>query len=165
MTDDAVATSNRSSIDLSIELERQLELDSLPGTPFFPTHAKDVDTRTSLDPHVLAHIVTQLRDSLTHITRERDDLVHQLAESHSREAEFKDSLALWAERCAALEKDLEGVRKKSQDDDEAISMLRSKGAQSSLLHTAMGSISFRVIYSGGEPTWPYETSKRTKCGE
>lgn len=128
MTDDTVATSNRSSIDLSLELERQLDTESLPGTPSFSPRAQNGDLRTSLDPHVLAHIVTQLRDSLTHITRERDDLVHQVAESHTREAEFKDSLALWAERCAGLEKDLEAAKKKSQDDDEAISMLRSKGA-------------------------------------
>ncbi|KAF8519675.1 hypothetical protein JB92DRAFT_2710294 [Gautieria morchelliformis] len=130
MTDDAAGTSNRSSIDLSLELERQLDSESLPGTPAFHTHPKDLDNRTSLDPHVLAHIVTQLRDSVTYITRERDDLVHQLAESHSREAEFKDSLALLTERCASLETGLEAARKKSQDDDEAISMLRSKVEES-----------------------------------
>jgi len=126
-THDAPADSNRSSIDLSLELERQLDSESLPpDSPGFPRHS-DGDNRTSLDPHVLAHIVTQLRDSVTHITRERDDLVHQLAESHSREAEIKDSLALSVERCASLEMELEASRKKSQDDDEAISMLRSKG--------------------------------------
>lgn len=129
MADTAAHTSNRSSIDLSLELERQLEAESLPATPAYPAQSKDAINRTSLDPQVLAHIVTQLRESLTHITRERDDLIHQLAESHSREAEFKDSLALWSERCAGLEKGLEAARKKSQDDDEAISMLRSKGAQ------------------------------------
>lgn len=130
MTDTAVESSNRSSIDLSLELERQLESELLPGSPStYTTHPKDIINRTSLDPQVLAHIVTQLRESLAHITRERDDIVYQLSESHSREAEFKDSAALWSERCASLEKDLEAARKKSQDDDEAISMLRSKGAE------------------------------------
>jgi hypothetical protein len=137
MTDDAAAISNRSSIDLSLELERQLDSESLPGTPAFHTHPKGHDSHTSLDPHVLAHIVTQLRDSVTYITRERDDLVHQLTESHSREAEFKDSLALLTERCASLETELETARKKSQDDDEAISMLRSKGVQFHLVRAAM----------------------------
>lgn len=119
---DAPAVSNRASIDLSLELERQLDSESLPGSPDIRK-----ENRASLDPHVLAHIVTQLRDSLTHLTQERDDLVHQLAESHTREAEFKDSLALCTERCATLEKDLEATRRKCQDDEEAISMLRSKG--------------------------------------
>ncbi|KAF8573762.1 hypothetical protein K439DRAFT_931590 [Ramaria rubella] len=133
MTDashDIAATSNRSSIDLSLELERQLDLESLPSTPALPAHFKDAHNRTSLDPHVLAHIVTQLRDSLTHLSQERDDLVYQLAASHTREAEFKDSLALCTERCASLEKDLESARRKNQDDDEAISMLRSKVEES-----------------------------------
>jgi predicted nucleic acid-binding Zn-ribbon protein len=154
----AVDVSNRSSIDLSLELERQLESESLPATPAHSAaQSKDGVNRASLDPHVLAHIITQLRESLTHITRERDDLVYQLSESHSREAEFKDSVALWSERCANLEKDLEIARKKSQDDDEAISMLRSKGTETYLLSRTLTLVS--QICSGGEPPWPYETSK------
>jgi chromosome segregation ATPase len=110
-----------------LELERQLESDSLPSSPLRPTAIYDDSMHASLDPHILAHIVTQLRDSLTKMTNNRDDLITQLAESHSRIAEFKDSLALLTDRCARLESDIEVAKRQHQDDEEAITMLRSKG--------------------------------------
>jgi hypothetical protein len=117
----------RSSIDLSLELEHQLESDSVPNSPSVPTAGHGDSAHASLDPHILAHIITQLRESLAKMTNERDDLISQLAGSHSRIAEFKDSLELLTDRCARLESDLETARKQHQDDEEAISMLRSKG--------------------------------------
>jgi len=123
----------RSSIDLSLELEHQLESESLPNSPLpAGAHGKnngsiDGVNVAALDPNVLAHIVAQLRDSLTNMTNERDDLITTLSESHSRIAEFKDAIALLTDRIVRLESDLEYARKKHQDDEEAISMLRSKG--------------------------------------
>ncbi|KIJ55442.1 hypothetical protein M422DRAFT_41402 [Sphaerobolus stellatus SS14] len=129
---------HRSSIDLSLELERQLESESVPNSPRAPTHGRgsSIDNNVealnahALDPQILAHIVMQLRDSLTTMTNERDDLVNQLGESHMRIAEFKDALALMTERCTTLEEDLEASKKKQQDDEEAISLLRSKVEES-----------------------------------
>jgi chromosome segregation ATPase len=123
-SDNTAVVPNRSSIDLSLELERQLEAE-IPNSPasFQAEHS------ASLDPNVLAHIVTQLRDSLTNVNKEREDLIQQLTESHSRMAEFKDAISLLTDGCARLELELAAARQKNQEDDEAISMLRSKGVE------------------------------------
>lgn len=112
-------TPNRSSIDLSMELERQLESEAEVQL--------SKEQRNSLDPIILAHIVVQLRESIKELEGEKDDLVKQLTESHSRIAEFKETIALLTERCTTLGSDLETAQKKNKDDEEAISMLRSKG--------------------------------------
>ncbi|GJJ11200.1 hypothetical protein Clacol_005432 [Clathrus columnatus] len=116
---------NRASIDLSMELERQLESEVDAGGP--PLTKNQI---SSLDPNVLVHLVTQLRESVNHLNQEKEDLVKQLAESHLRIAEFKDTISLLTERCAGLEHDLEAARTKNKDDEEAISMLRSKVEES-----------------------------------
>lgn len=112
---------NRSSIDLSMELERQLEADPDVQTPLTKQQ------RLSLDPNVLVHIIMQLRESIDTLNHEKEDLVKQLTESHSRIAEFKDTISLLMERCSSLETDLDASRKKIRDDEEAIVLLRSKG--------------------------------------
>lgn len=112
---------NRSSIDLSMELERQLEADGDGQTPLTKQQ------RLSLDPNVLVHIIMQLRESIDTLNHEKEDLVRQLTESHSRIAEFKDTISLLMERSSSLETDLDASRKKNKEDEEAITLLRSKG--------------------------------------
>ena len=91
-----------SSIDLSLELERQLEIDSVPNTPD-AIHTRMSERPESLDPQVLASIVTQLRLSLENATKERDGLAHVLAEVQEREANLKDALPHLDVRLAPLQ--------------------------------------------------------------
>ena len=85
------ARNRPSSIDLSLELERQLEIDSLPNTPDVP-NTRFSERPQSLDPQVLASIVTQLRSSLTDVSKERDSLARTRSEVQEREANLKDAL-------------------------------------------------------------------------
>ncbi len=119
------ARNRPSSIDLSLELERQLEIDSLPNSPDVP-NTRFSDRPQSLDPHVLASIVTQLRLSLTEVSRERDALAHTLAEVQERELNLKDALHTVSERCVQLEQDLTIVTEKSKEETDAVTMLRGK---------------------------------------
>ena len=89
-----------------------------------------MDQRVSLDPVVLSGIVANLRQSLEDLTKERDALVDTVSQAHVREAELNEALALVTERCANYEVEVEGLKKKSQDDEEAISLLRSKVEES-----------------------------------
>lgn len=128
------------SIDLSLELERQLDMESLPPTP---AHNASMQTqqsapvisqlRDSLDPDVLAHIISQLRRSLTDMTKERDDLVNLLSSAHSREAELQDALQHMTDKATNMEDDLMEARRKNKDDEEAISLLRTKVEESRLV--------------------------------
>lgn len=112
------------SIDLSLQLERQLALedDSMPNTP---ANAHD-GKRESLDPHVLAHIIMQLRQSLAEMTKERDDLL-QLA---STSRELQDALQHMTDKATGLEEALSEAKMKIKDDEEAISLLRTKVEES-----------------------------------
>ncbi|KAJ7460586.1 hypothetical protein FB451DRAFT_1405144 [Mycena latifolia] len=127
---------NRYSIDLSLELERQLDLESLPPTP-----APNRDPPTSqpqphimkmpdIDPHVLAHIIGELRHQLADMTRERDDLLVLLSGAHTKEAELEDALQHITDKAMGLDEALSDARKKNRDDEEAISMLRTKVEES-----------------------------------
>jgi hypothetical protein len=136
------------SIDLSLELERQLDLESLPNTPananlmtasaLSPATAVPFGTQThhsksgsdALDPQILAHIVKQLRQSLVDLTKERDDLLNMLSTAHSKEAELNDALQLMTDKATAMEEELSESRKKMRDDEEAISLLRTKVEES-----------------------------------
>ena len=89
-----------------------------------------MDQRVSLDPVVLSGIVANLRESMEELTKERDVLADTLGQAHAREADLKEALALVTERCEKVEAEVEGLRKKSQDDEEAISLLRSKVEES-----------------------------------
>jgi hypothetical protein len=100
------------SIDLTLELERQLEDESLPSTP-----------AGKLDPQVLASIVMS-------VTEERDKLLKLLSEADTREAQLRDSLQLRTEKCIKLEDELEEARTKMKDDEDAITMLRTKVEES-----------------------------------
>lgn len=111
------------SIDLTLELEQQLDDESTPSSPAFP------QTRSrpqSLDPHVLASIITQLRLSLAETSKERDELSAMLSETQSNEVSMKDALHNLAEKCVRLEVELTASQEKNKEDADAISMLRGK---------------------------------------
>ncbi|KAJ2934024.1 hypothetical protein H1R20_g3043, partial [Candolleomyces eurysporus] len=123
------------SIDLSLELEHQLNMESSP--PVTPRHhpfTAALDTpehkHEALDPEVLAHLVSQLRDSLGEMTRERDGLAKLLAAAHAKEANLTDALQLMTEKATETGEELESARKKIKEDEEAISLLRAKVEES-----------------------------------
>ncbi|KAF8627683.1 hypothetical protein AX15_004302 [Amanita polypyramis BW_CC] len=123
-------SSERFSIDLSLELEHQLEhMESLSDPPSSdPSSSKA--KHDSLDPHVLAHIIMQLRHSLAEMTKERDELVKALSSALSKEAELNDALQLMTDKATGLEEELTGAKKKIKEEEEAITMLRSKVEES-----------------------------------
>jgi len=115
------------SIDLSLELEHQLDCESLPNSP---AAGRESFKYQSLDPHVLATIVTQLRISLAEVTKERDDLLHACGEAAQKQALLQENLQVVTERSAKLEEQLSAAQDKHKDDEEAISMLRTKVEES-----------------------------------
>ncbi|KAF9460498.1 hypothetical protein BDZ94DRAFT_1299811 [Collybia nuda] len=128
------------SIDLSLELERQLDMEAYPPTPAHNagSHSRQNSSTEnsgavkyeSLDPHVLAHIVQQLRQSLSDMTKDRDELLQLLASAHSHEAELKDALQHMTDKATTMEVELSDARSKIKDDEDAISMLRAKVEES-----------------------------------
>jgi len=135
----------RFSIDFSMELERQLERMELASAPHSPsavvTKLRDgvvVDVgpegdaldKELLDPEILAHIVTQLRQSLSEITKERDELVKMLAHANAEEANVKDALQLMADKATQAEEELNEAKKKVKEDEDQIAMLRAKVEES-----------------------------------
>lgn len=127
------------SIDLTLELERQLESESLPTSP------QAANRPQSLDSSVLASIVTQLRFSLEEVTKERDALVALLEQSTSKHADLQDSLQFATDRATSLEEKLSVAHDKHKEDEEAISMLRTKVEESRsvriIISPALNSIS------------------------
>ncbi|KAG2070159.1 hypothetical protein BDR04DRAFT_1142878 [Suillus decipiens] len=113
------------SIDLTLELERQLDDESNPNSPV------DANERPhSLDSHVLASIVTQLRLSLADITSERDELSQTVTKVRAREAETADLLKFMTEKCTKVQEELDNARTKIKDDEDTISILRTKVEES-----------------------------------
>jgi len=115
------------SIDLSLELEHQLNSESLPNTPAHDQHSFK---RQSLDPHVLASIITQLRFSLAEVTKERDDLLQAFGEATEKQAFLQENLQIVTDRSTKLEEQLSVAQDKHKDDEEAITMLRAKVEES-----------------------------------
>ena len=115
------------SIDMSLALEQQLQ-EEISITP--PISPLTKERPVSLDPNVLSAIVGNLRRALVEMTKERDDMVELLSETHAREAELKEALDMVSERCQTLESEVDGLRKKSQADEDSISMLRTKVEES-----------------------------------
>ncbi|KAG1831303.1 hypothetical protein EV424DRAFT_1470063 [Suillus variegatus] len=113
------------SIDLSLELERQLDNESNPNSPVDATGRPH-----SLDSHVLASIVTQLRLSLADVTRERDELSKTVVEMRTREAGTADMLEHMTEKCSKMQEELDGARTRIKDDEDTISILRTKVEES-----------------------------------
>lgn len=113
------------SIDLTLELEHQLNNESNPNSPVDATGRPH-----SLDSHVLASIVTQLRLSLADVTRERDELSQTVVELRAREAGTADTLGHMTEKCSKLQEELDNARTKIKDDEDTISILRTKVEES-----------------------------------
>ncbi|KAG2056836.1 hypothetical protein BDR06DRAFT_952476 [Suillus hirtellus] len=113
------------SIDLSLELERQLDNESNPNSPVDATGRPH-----SLDSHVLASIVTQLRLSLADVTRERDELSKTVVEMRTREAGTADMLEHMTEKCSKMQEELDSARTRIKDDEDTISILRTKVEES-----------------------------------
>lgn len=115
------------SIDLSLELERQLDNESLPPTPA-PTAL--TARPASLDQTVLASIIHQLQNSLTEVTKERDDLWEKLAKANGDKGGMEETLQQFSYKCEKMEEELEEAKAKMRDDEHAISMLRTKVEES-----------------------------------
>jgi hypothetical protein len=145
------AQHGRFSIDLSLELERQLNMESPPASsnhednmesPPAPSNHEDIAHASKVaadsneedygkpDPDVLAHIVTHMRKSLMDMTKERDDLVKMLASSNSQDANTKDALQLMTEKATSAGEELDIARKKMREDEEQIVLLRAKVEES-----------------------------------
>jgi len=112
------------SFDLTLELERQLDNESNPNSPSEATGSH------SLDPHVLASIITQLRASLADVTRERDELSQTVAEQRAREAGAAETMGHMIEKCSKMQEELDTAHAKIMDDENTISILRTKVEES-----------------------------------
>ena len=123
------------SIDLSLELERQLEhMESPPITPAHDLTAGETRQKhEALDPEILAHIVMQLRHSLLEVTKERDELVKMLATANAEEASAKDALQLMTDKATQMDEELKETRKQVKEHEEAIVCLRAKVEESRLV--------------------------------
>lgn len=113
------------SFDLTLELERQLEAESLPTSP-----AKPERRPQSLDAHVLASIVTSLRVNVAELAKERDGLSASLKDAHGREEGLISEVRQLKEAQAERDTELATLRQKVRDDEESIVLLRSKVEES-----------------------------------
>ncbi|KIM44895.1 hypothetical protein M413DRAFT_442868 [Hebeloma cylindrosporum] len=133
----------RFSIDLSLELERQLEMESPPVTPGHDatTHPETTSPASKKrgdggindllpDPEILANIITQLRHSLNDMTKERDELVKLMESANTQEANAKDALQVMTDKATEAEEELTALRKKAREDEEQIALLRTKVEES-----------------------------------
>ncbi|KAJ7355544.1 hypothetical protein DFH08DRAFT_737461 [Mycena albidolilacea] len=138
MSADTEKSNRHYSIDLSLELERQLDNESLPPTPAPLADQRHVQRPSidgpfklpDIDPHVLAHIISQLRHQLADMTRERDDLLVLIDTAHTKEAELQDALQHITDKAMNLDEALSEARRQITDDTEAISLLRTKVEES-----------------------------------
>ncbi|KAF8449125.1 hypothetical protein L210DRAFT_3388960 [Boletus edulis BED1] len=113
------------SIDLTLELERQLDNESLP-----PPTPIEAQRPQSLDTQVVAQIVTNLTSSLAEATRHRDELATSLSRSRARENDLTDALAHMTDKCSQLQEGVDTAQNKAKDDENTISLLRTKVEES-----------------------------------
>lgn len=112
------------SIDLSLELEHQLETDSLPPTPAAKGRP------ASYDQNVVASVIQQLQTDVERLTRERDDLREELVRVDADKSGVQETLLQFSAKCEWMEEELEAAKAKMQDDEHAINMLRTKVEES-----------------------------------
>ena len=113
------------SFDLTLELERQLEADSLPSSP-----ARPEGRPQSLDTNVLASLVTSLRINIAELTKERDELSASLKDAHGRAEDLTSEVHQLKGAQAETDTELATLRQKVRDDEESIVLLRSKVEES-----------------------------------
>ncbi|PPR06198.1 hypothetical protein CVT24_000643 [Panaeolus cyanescens] len=178
----ARASESRFSIDFSLELERELAMESPPVTPAHDVLTHDTSSKKSVgsnmmsplrhslstskdsedgnqsmstsdsnpeldqhlsnagsppsitdlspDPVILAHIITQLRQSLDEMTREKNELLHLLSTANAQEAAAKDALQLMTDKATEAQEELAEAKKKMKEDEDQIAMLRGKVEES-----------------------------------
>jgi hypothetical protein len=112
------------SIDLSLELERQLDNESRPSTP------PPAERPASLDQVVLTSIVQQLQKDVGVVTKERDTLKAELSKAESDKQGLQAILDQISTKYEKMEEELEKAKTKMLDDEHAISMLRTKVEES-----------------------------------
>ena len=93
-----------------------------------PTHEQDETLPNDVD--ALHKLVKSLTHALGEVTKERDGLYESLSACCAREAEARDSLQAAVDKRTEIEAEVEQLRKKGQEDEEAITMLRSKVEES-----------------------------------
>ncbi|KAI9511528.1 hypothetical protein F5148DRAFT_974997 [Russula earlei] len=113
------------SFDLTLELEHQLEAESLPTSP-----ARHEGRPQSLDTHVLASLVTSLRFNNSELSKERHELSAALEVARRREAELASEVHQLKEAQVETNSELAVLRQKTRDDEESIVLLRSKVEES-----------------------------------
>jgi len=68
--------------------------------------------------------------SVADVTRERDELSQTIVELRSREAETADTLGHMTEKCSKMQEELDNAHTKIKDDEDTISILRTKVEES-----------------------------------
>jgi len=109
----------KSSIDLSLELER--ELDALENS---------TSEAVSLDPEVLSSLVSQLRSSVAELSQTRDDLVDSLGKARTENVELRHSLDQAEVREKKVQEKMNKLDEQTQADRDTINLLRQKVEES-----------------------------------
>ncbi|KZV60707.1 hypothetical protein PENSPDRAFT_659411 [Peniophora sp. CONT] len=115
----AVDAAERSSIDLSLELEHQLQLEDDASHP-------SSSRPHSLDPHVLSALIKSLHAEVSKLTKERDELAGALGDSREREGDLREEVHRMMETHATMDEQMDELRHKNQEAEESIALLRSK---------------------------------------
>ncbi|KAI0321024.1 hypothetical protein OF83DRAFT_1081211 [Amylostereum chailletii] len=106
---------SKSSIDLTLELEHQLENESLQGS-----------RPQSLDTHVLASLVTTLRLEVAELRKDKEELSSSLESSKEREEDMRKEFHRMMGNHATMEEEVQTLKRKNQEAEDCISVLRSK---------------------------------------
>ncbi|KAH7105958.1 hypothetical protein BKA62DRAFT_688479, partial [Auriculariales sp. MPI-PUGE-AT-0066] len=117
---------SRSSIDESLELEHALAQAEESGSDGLLSP----NQTALLDPQILADLIVQLREQISHMSSEREELTTFLTACQNRQAELSDELSVSRERETKAKSELEVALKKNDEDAEAITMLRNKVEES-----------------------------------
>lgn len=109
----------KTSIDLSLELER--ELDALENATSDPS---------SLNTQALSSYLAQLRESVAELTQTRDDLITSLAQSKKESAERQHNLEIVEQREQLLQQKVNELDEQTRADKDTINLLRQKVEES-----------------------------------
>lgn len=124
----AVDAAERSSIDLSLELEHQLQLEDDASHP-------SSSRPHSLDPHILSTLIKNLHEEVSKLTKERDELAGALTDSREREGDLREEVHRMMESHATMDEQMDELKHKNQEAEESIALLRSKVEDSRYMAT------------------------------